>query len=223
MADLSGEVTENYLKHIYRLSLDDDPVKTSPLAAALALSPASVSEMLKRLEEQDLVTYRPYQGVSLTTAGRQRALSVLRRHRLWEVFLHRVLGLPWDLVHPHAERLEHATDAELADHLDDFLGNPCVDPHGHPVPSRDGEINEVKRLRLSAVDQGVDVEIVQCSNENSALLEYLQSMDLVPGQRIRTVSQAPFNGPLTIEVCGQRRVVGLEAARTLFVRLASPS
>lgn len=219
MPGLSAEVTENYLKHIYRLSLDHSPVKTSHLAQALELSPAAVTEMLKRLDQHGLVDYTRYQGVALSASGRKRALLVLRRHRLWEVFLTRVLGLEWDQVHDHAERLEHATDDELANHLDDYLGNPEFDPHGHPVPTREGTVEEVDRLRLTSLRPGSVAKIVQCTNENAQLLDYFNEQGLVPGISVRLRSQAPFNGPLTLEVDGERRTVGVEAARTLLVKL----
>jgi DtxR family Mn-dependent transcriptional regulator len=218
MGALSAEVSENYLKHIYHLSLDSSPVKTSKLAAALKLSPAAVTEMVKRLDEQKLVDYRPYRGVSLTEKGRQRALIVLRRHRLWEVFLHEVLKVPWGKVHQHAESLEHATDNELADYLDEYLGSPAFDPHGHPIPGADGSVDEVDRTRLTAVEVGRRVEIVQCANENQTLLEYLKGLSLVPGSVVIVRAQAPFNGPLSLEIDGEAIVVGAEAARTLLVK-----
>jgi DtxR family Mn-dependent transcriptional regulator len=217
---LSAEVTENYLKHIYHLSLDSSPVKTSRLAAALKLSPAAVTEMVKRLDEQGLVDYRPYRGVSLTETGRKNALIVLRRHRLWEVFLHRVLNMPWGKVHEHAERLEHATNHELANFLDDYLGNPSFDPHGHPIPNADGSVEEVERLRLTAIPSQTSAEVVQCTNENAALLDYLNSLGLVPGARVVVQEQAPFNGPLTVAFNGNTQLVGAEAARTLLVRIS---
>lgn len=217
MAELAAEVLENYLKEIYRLSLDESPVRTSTLAEALALSSAAVSEMLKRLDDQKLVAYQAYRGVSLTRKGRRRALMVIRRHRLWEVFLYRVLNLPWPMVHEHAERLEHATDDRLAEFLDDYLGNPQFDPHGHPIPTADGTIVEVERLRLTSIPPGTVVSIVQCSNEHEQLLDYLKRVGMVPGRSVRVIAQAPFNGPLTLEIEGAECHVGVEAARTVFV------
>lgn len=226
MGIFSAEVTENYLKHIYHLSLDGGPVKTSQLAAAMELSPAAVTEMIKRLDDQSLVDYEPYHGVSLTEEGQRRALIVLRRHRLWEVFLHEVLHVPWAEVHGHAERLEHATDDVLAKYLDDFLGSPAFDPHGHPIPNHRGEVDEVARLRLTSVKPGAQVEVVQCSNEDPDLLDYLKSLGLVPGTCLCMHGQAPFNGPLTLELAANDSgatpmtcVIGAEAATTLLVRV----
>ncbi|MHC4816092.1 MAG: metal-dependent transcriptional regulator [Planctomycetota bacterium] len=218
MAELAAEVTEHYLKQIYHLSLDRVPVKTTELANALGLSPAAVTEMLKRLDEQKLVAYRPYHGVSLTKRGRKRALLVLRRHRLWEMFLYQVLSVPWPKIHRHAERLEHATDDELANFLDKYLGNPSFDPHGHPIPGSDGSVDEVDRIRLTSLNVGDEAVISQCVNDNNhELLGYLKNLGLVPGARLKVGERAPFNGPLTLTVNGQTAVVGIEAARTLLV------
>ena len=214
--------TEDYLKQLYELALDHSPVKTSLLAEALEVSPAAVTEMLKRLQRQGLVNYRPYHGASLSARGRKAALAVLRRHRLWEVFLFRVLEVPWTQIHDHACRLEHGTDDQLADALDEFLQHPRLDPHGDPIPRPDGTVDEIDRLRLSAVEPGSRATIAQCSNENPRLLAYLTSMDLTPGQEVEVLERAPFNGPLTLDVGGSRQVVGLEVAGTLMVRDVQP-
>ncbi|MCA9671514.1 MAG: metal-dependent transcriptional regulator [Myxococcales bacterium] len=220
MAELSAEAAENYLKQIYTLSLDHEQVKTSRLATALGLSPAAVTEMLKRLDEQKLVRYRPYRGVTLTAQGRKRALRIVRRHRLWEVFLYRVLAVPWAELHEHAERLEHATSDKLANYLDDYLGNPTVDPHGHPIPTREGSVTESKRVRLSTLDAGSTAVITQCTgDENDELMRYLKSVGLVPGARVQVGERAPFGGPIALQVEGTERMVGAEAARTVLVRV----
>jgi DtxR family Mn-dependent transcriptional regulator len=134
--------------------------------------------------------------------------------------LHRVLNMPWGKVHEHAERLEHATNHELANFLDDYLGNPSFDPHGHPIPNADGSVEEVERLRLTAIPSQTSAEVVQCTNENAALLDYLNSLGLVPGARVVVQEQAPFNGPLTVAINGNTQLVGAEAARTLLVRIS---
>lgn len=216
---MSTESIENYLKQIYELSLDQTPVKTSQIASALGVTPAAVTEMLKRLEAHELVSYTPYHGVSLSGRGTARALAVLRRHRLWEVFLFRVLGIPWSRVHDHACRLEHATDDQLADALAEHLGHPRTDPHGDPIPGSDGTVEEIDRQRLTSLEPGASATIAQCADETPGLLTYLQSLELVPGARVTLRDRAPFNGPLTLRVEGAGDVVlGLEAARTLIVQ-----
>lgn len=219
MSDQQSSATEDYLKQIYELSLDESPVKTSRLADAMTVSAAAVTEMLKRLDEKELVRYRPYRGVELTPAGRRRALVVVRRHRLWEVFLHRTLGLPWAQVHDYACRLEHGTDDLLAEALDRFLGRPGVDPHGDPIPDAEGSVAEIARLRLDGLAEGEEAVVAQCTDEDPRLLDYLKGLGLVPGARVRLREIAPFDGPLTVEVAGQPRALGLTAARTILVRL----
>lgn len=210
--------SEDYLKQIYELSLDHALVKTSRLAEALEVSPAAVTEMVKRLDGQHLVEYRPYRGVNLTTRGRREALRVLRRHRLWEVFLFKVIRIPWPQVHDYACRLEHCTDDGLANALDEYLGGPAFDPHGDPIPRADGTVEEIDRLRLVALEPGTRARVAQCANENPRLLDYLKSLGVVPGVEIEVVEQAPFNGPLTLRVGDETAVIGLDAARTLIVQ-----
>jgi DtxR family Mn-dependent transcriptional regulator len=218
MTDQRSTASEDYLKQIYELALDESPVKTSRLAEALAVSAAAVTEMLKRLGERDLVTYTPYRGVELTAHGRRRALGIVRRHRLWEVFLHRTLGLPWAQVHDHACRLEHGTDDRLAEALDRFLGRPAVDPHGDPIPDAAGAVAEVARLRLDALEAGDEALVVQCTDEDPRLLDHLTGLGLVPGAHLRVRAVAPFDGPLTLDVDGVERAIGRTVARTLLVR-----
>jgi DtxR family Mn-dependent transcriptional regulator len=209
---------DDYLKQIYELALDQTPVKTSQIATALKVSPAAVTEMLKRLESEKFVVHRLYRGVTLTAAGRRRALTVLRRHRLWEVFLHQHLGLPWSGIHAHACRLEHATDDQLTEALDQFLGHPLLDPHGDPIPSPDGSVEEIKRVRLTSLDPGRSAVIARCTDQNPELLAYLKSMDLIPDSTVTVLEKAPYSGTLTVEVRGKERVIGVEAARSLIVR-----
>ncbi len=210
--------TENYLKQIYELALDQSPVKTSLIAGELQISPAAVTEMVKRLSDQRLVDYRPYRGVTLTRAGTREALRVIRRHRLWETFLFRVLDIPWSQVHDHACKLEHATDDGLADALDEHLGRPTFDPHGDPIPDREGAVKELDRLRLTDLEPGQSASISQCSNEDPRLLAYLSSLGLVPGAAVAMLEAAPFDGPLTLDVEGEQRIIGREAASTLIVQ-----
>jgi DtxR family Mn-dependent transcriptional regulator len=211
---------DDYLKQIYELALDQTPVKTCQIAGVIKVSPAAVTEMLKRLESEKLVAHRPYRGVTLTAAGRRRALTVLRRHRLWEVFLHQHLGLSWSEVHAHACRLEHATDDMLAEALDRFLGRPPLDPHGGPIPGPDGSVEEIARVRLTSLQPGDSAVIARCTDQNPELLAYLSSIGLVPDTTVKVLEKTPYSGTLTVEVSGRERVVGVEAARSLIVRSA---
>jgi len=214
----SAEPTENYLKQLYELSLDQSPVKTSRLAAHLEISPAAVTEMIKRLAGQRLVDYQPYRGAALTRKGKREALKVIRRHRLWETFLFRVLDIPWAQIHDHACRLEHGTNEQLADALAAHLGDPHMDPHGDPIPDHAGNIEERDRLRLDSLEAGQLATVSQCSNEDPRLLAYLKQLQLVPGAQVQVVEVAPFDGPITLMVEGERQIIGQEAARTLIVQ-----
>lgn len=218
MTAWSTEAEENYLKLIYELALDETPVRTSQLAEGLDLSMSTVSEMLKRLSQRKLIRRQPYHGVVLTPTGCKRALKIIRRHRLWETFLYRVLGVPWSRIHHHACRLEHGTDDELEEALDQHLGAPTFDPHGDPIPSPGGKITELHRLRLDEVEDGEAAEIHQCTNENPKLLSYLASLGLQPGVEVRVLSHAPFEGPLTVSIGGKEHALGLSVAKTLLVK-----
>lgn len=216
MAVMSTETVENYLKQIYHLALDASPVKTSSLAAAMSLSPAAVTEMLKRLSELNLVTYTPYYGVELTELGSQRALIILRRHRLWEVFLEQVLKLPWNRVHEHAERLEHATDDELANYIDDFLGRPRVGPHGKPVPGPDGTVIEAGRMRLTELNVGDYGTVVQFSDERREVLDRLHVTGVKPGARVYIKQFA--EQMVSVKVDGTLQNLAHDIATTVIVR-----
>ena len=213
--------TENYLREISELGLRTSPVKTSRLASGLGVSPAAVTEMVKRLEGQGLVVYRRYQGVTLTETGTRPALAVLRRHRLWEILLYDVLRMPWSEVHEHAHRLEHATDERLEHALDEFLGHPRVGPHGGPIPDANGAVAAEHGIRLTEAAPGREYTILRCVDEAAELLNYLGSLRLVPGARVTLRSATPYGGSLTLEVDGQPVQVGREAARTLRVHPAS--
>ena len=155
---LSGPV-EDYLKAIYDLERDTQPAATNDIAERLAISPASVSGMMRRLAEQGLITHEPYRGARLTDDGRRAALRTLRRHRILECYLTEVLGYPWDRVHDEAERLEHAASEELIERMADALGDPVHDPHGAPIPSREGVVEETPRRTLADVAAGERVRV----------------------------------------------------------------
>ncbi len=215
-----SDTTDDYLKHIYELAQEESPVKTSRLALALDVSAAATTEMVKRLEAQALVEHTKYKGVTLTREGHARAVRVLRRHRLWEVFLQRVLGVPWPELHGHACKLEHATDDRLADLLAGFLGEPEHDPHGNPIPARDGTVTTAEGSTLTSERPGARLVIVRCSDEAPELLAYLAALGLTPGTEIEFVELAPFHGPVTLRVGGELRAIGREAASRLLVRRA---
>lgn len=211
---------EDYLKAIYEIEGAAGVAGTTEIAQRLAIAPASVSGMVRRLAEQGLLELERYHGVTLTDAGRRAALRMLRRHRVIEVYLVRLLGYSWDSVHEEAERLEHAASEELIDRMAAVLGEPTVDPHGAPIPTRDGAIEEIPQRALSTLAIGDSARVVQVRDGDPALLQYLEQLDLTPGNAVRIMARAPFDGPITLEVEGTERVIGPSAAAQVLVSLA---
>jgi DtxR family Mn-dependent transcriptional regulator len=209
---------EDYLKTIYELERGGAAAATTALAAQLGVAPASATGMVRRLAEQGLVRHEPYHGARLTTAGRRVALRVLRRHRVLEAYLVRALGYGWDEVHAEAERLEHAVSDALVDRMAAAIGEPAVDPHGAPIPSRDGTVAEGRYRPLDEVAEGSTAEIVRVADEDPGLLRYLAERALVPGAAVRVVQRAPFGGPITLDVGGVAQQIGPALAGRLLVR-----
>lgn len=203
---------EDYLKTIYNLSAGGEAAATTGIAAALELAPASVSGMIKRLSEQQLVEHVPYRGVRLTAEGRRIALRILRRHRLIESYLVARLGYTWDTVHDEAERLEHAVSDQLIERMAQALGDPRFDPHGDPIPDAEGQISDFVHVPLSELRQGESVVIRRVATADDKILRYLASSALMPGVRVRVDERHPFNGPVTLDVEGRSRIIGHELA-----------
>lgn len=203
---------EDYLKAVYEIAQRGGTVSTNDLAQLLGVAPASVSGMVRRLAEQGLVAHEPYRGVRLTPEGRTAALRTLRRHRVIESYLVRALGYPWDRVHEEAERLEHAASDELIDRMAAALGEPAVDPHGAPIPSRDGAVDETRHVSLAELPVGAEATVARVRDEDASLLRYLAELGIRPGARVCVVARAPFEGPVTLRVDGAERTVGLGVA-----------
>jgi DtxR family transcriptional regulator, Mn-dependent transcriptional regulator len=218
-APLSRSV-EDYLKVIYHLSSEGGFATTSDIAAMLTVAPPSVSGMVKRLSETGLIEHVPYRGVQLTAQGRRAALRMIRRHRVIEVYLTQRLGYDWDDVHQEAERLEHAVSDDLIERMARALGDPHYDPHGAPIPTVEGEIEETELMSLADAAVGAVVEVRQVDDTDSARLRYLAEQGLTPGTRLTVTERQPFNGPTIVRLGGgeEVRVVGQELARTLFCR-----
>ncbi len=208
---------ENYLKETYALQLDHEEVTTSMLAARIGHTAPTVTGMLKKLASRQWVTYRPYQGVRLTTSGRAAALDVIRRHRLLESFLAKALGVPWDRVHDEAERLEHAISDYLEERIDEYLGHPSSDPHGSPIPAPNGSIREPARLRLTDVPPGARARIVEVDDREPGLLAHLSGLHLGLAAEIEILEIEPLDGLVTILVAGEKQVLGRNAAKRILV------
>jgi DtxR family transcriptional regulator, Mn-dependent transcriptional regulator len=209
---------DDYLKAIYQLGLGDAPVSTSAIARRLSVAEASVTGMIRKLAGRKLLRHTPYHGVRLTATGEDLARRLVRKHRLWELFLVQHLKFGWEEVHRHAERLEHATDDELEGRLFEMLGRPSRDPHGDPIPTRHGPREENAPVRLAAMKSGDRGEIIRCLDQDAHLLEHLRRMGLEPGRRFRVSQVAPFGGPISL-VLGRKKIqIGPLVATALEVR-----
>ncbi|MCB0263203.1 MAG: metal-dependent transcriptional regulator, partial [Calditrichaeota bacterium] len=215
------EAIEDYLKAIYNIQQENGKVATTTLAKKMSIAPASATGMIKRLSDLKLVTYEKYQGVKLTRSGEQIALEVIRHHRLIELFLAEALGLPWDKVHDEAEKWEHVLSDEVEERIDQLLGYPTRDPHGAPIPGRDGKMPELNDVQLTDLIKGQQAAIVQVNSKNPELLRYLGSMALYPDTVLVVLEVAPFDGPVTIEVDGKQHILGRKVAENIFVEISA--
>ncbi len=213
-----SESVEEYLEAICRLEEEATPVATSRLAEKMAVSPASASEMVSKLAQQGLVAYEPYKGAFLTPEGKKKALSLLRRHRLWERFLTDILGLGWDLVHEEACRLEHAASDELVERIAEVLERSQTCPHGRPIPTRQGETPSQSVIPLAELEAGGKALIQYIAEEGEEFLRYLHNLGLIPQATVYLEEKAPFEGPLTIRVEEKRHILGRPAASLIMVQ-----
>lgn len=197
-----SESVQDYLKSIYRLQRDAERVSTNALAARLGVAAASATGMLKRLAELRLVEYEPYQGVRLTPAGEKIALEVIRHHRLLERYLTEAMGYEWDQAHVEAERLEHAISEEFEDRMSALLGDPKLDPHGNPIPTKDGAVAACSRLRLSDVPGGQAVRVERIDDEDADVLRRAAELGLTPQAELVVVRQGQ-DGPAVLPPQGR--------------------
>jgi DtxR family transcriptional regulator, Mn-dependent transcriptional regulator len=214
-SELSTAV-QDYAKAIYSLGQRTaEPVSTSALAERLGVSPASASAMVKRLETLGLVTREPYHGVELTPSGERVALAVIRHHRLLELYLAEALGVPWDRVHAEAEVLEHAISPELSDRIAQALGNPTRDPHGDPIPTIDGEIEERPTRSLAELEPGERGTFVRVSDSDPEMLRYLSVRGISPGDGFELLEREPFDGPISVRFGDKVHVLGGALTRAM--------
>ena len=207
---------EDYLKVIYKLELESGSAQTSAIADALSIAPPSVSGMVKRLADAELVTHVPYRGVELTEAGRRQALRMLRRHRILESYLIGHLGYDWDDVDREAERLEHAVSDDLVERMAVKLGNPTHDPHGAPIPSASGTIDPTRYLPMTEIEVGHAGRFRMIGDADPERLRFIASLGLRPGVEFRVLDRQPFNGPVTIQLDDDRQeVIGFALASSL--------
>ncbi len=211
------QAVQDYLKTIYKLEEESEKVSTTSIANDLGVSGASVTGMLKRLSQLGLVDYNSYKGVRLTKEGIKESLAILRNHRLLEMYLRVELNFPLENIHDEACRLEHQVSVEFVDRIDAKLGFPKFDPHGHPIPTKDGSIPDVNELQLSLLDPGIKVKIARLSDFDNEMLAYFEKMDLMPKEVLEIIEKAPFNGPITIKRKSGNLIIGNEIAKNIFV------
>lgn len=208
---------EDYLKVIFKLEEEGSSVTTQSIAERLQVQSPSVTNMIKRLAELNLLEHRPYRGVMLTITGRKAALEVLRHHRLLELYLAEALGYSWDEVHDEADRLEHSISEEFEARIDRALGFPRVDPHGEPIPTAEGEIADATGLRLTELPEGAHVVVEFVSDTDPEKLRYLGDLGLFPAAVLTVVEHMPFDGPVRIRVQDAEHVLGRQLAETIRV------
>ena len=212
---------ENYLKAIYHLSdQSNSGVSTNAIAEVTNTKAASVTDMLKKLADKKLINYIKYQGVTLTEVGLKAALNIIRKHRLWEVFLVEKLGFKWDEVHDIAEELEHINSAVLIERLDDFLGNPAADPHGDPIPDRTGNFLHKKLVKVSEMKQGQAGTISGVNEHSSVFLKHLEKLGLMLGTKIIIAELVEFDGSILLAVDKKKEItISREVAKNILVIL----
>ena len=215
---------QDYAKAIYALEQREDAggaVSTNALAERMGVTAASASSMVKRLDGLGLVTHVPYRGVQLTDAGTKVALEILRHHRLLELYLAESLGVPWDRVHDEAEVLEHVLSEELEELIAAKLGHPTHDPHGDPIPTRDGRIVEAASTPLNALEPGARGRFARVSDSDPEMLRYLGERGIAPGAEFEVIEKQPFDGPLFVRFGDEVHVLGGDLARAMRVEEVS--
>ena len=210
---------ENYLKAILKLSgSPDGTVSTNAIAAQLETSAASVTDMLKKLSDKELITYQRYKGSALTDEGQRIATSLVRKHRLWEVFLVQSLGMTWDEVHEIAEELEHIQSDRLIDRLDHFLGHPKFDPHGDPIPNAQGKYTLRAQVPLSELKPGQEGVVIGVREDETSFLKHLNEKGLTLGKSIKVITNDDYDNTLSLQVDGHELNLSGKVARNIMIK-----
>jgi len=215
-----NQSTEDYIKGIYQLQRMEATVTTSALARLLGIGDGSVTGMIKKLSVRKLVRHEPYRGISLTDAGMRLALDMVRRHRLWEMFLVRYLGYRWDEIHDEAERLEHATSDELTRRLDKLLDYPVVDPHGDPIPDPSGTLRTTDSQALSSFDCDQVLRIVRVSDRHPDILHHAREVGLILNRKLIIRKKMKYDGSLLVKIGNKQRYISSRMADAIFAERA---
>lgn len=210
---------ENYLKAIYHLGLESEKgVSTNAIAKKIEAKASSVTDMIKKLAEKKVLAYKKYQGVTLTDAGRKRAALIVRKHRLWEVFLVEKLNFNWDEVHDVAEQLEHIKSQKLIDEIDVLLGFPTVDPHGDLIPDKDGNLHPTKKRLLSSLEKNESGICTGVHDSSSTFLQFLDKQGIALGKQITVIAKEPFDDSLTIKIDNREMAISKKIATNLYLK-----
>lgn len=207
---------EDYLKAIYKLQ-QGAGASTTRVAEAMEVSSASATNMIKKLAKMGLVDYESYKGAKLTESGQKIALEVIRHHRLLELYLLEVMGYSWDEVHDEAEKLEHHISEQFEDKIAELLDDPTHDPHGDPIPTKEGIMPEMELKPLTQAEEGQQYLVSRVKNQDPELLRYLEKMGLLPGAKLKILEMSPFNGPVKLQLEDQEKVLGREVAEHIYI------
>ena len=211
---------ENYLKAVYHLSAGGQKaVKTNELAEVMRTKAASVTDMIKKLSKKGLIHHERYHGVKITSTGKLQALQIIRKHRLWETFLVEKLGFAWDEVHPVAEQLEHIQSTTLINKLDEFLGFPKSDPHGDPIPDKQGKIKPQVLIGLDQLGPGKNAVITSVKDTDPDLLKYLEKIGAKPGKRLQVISRENYDKSIEVLIEKKRVFLSVEVSKNILLAI----
>lgn len=210
---------ENYIKAIYHLAtISEKGISTNSIAKKIAAKASSVTDMIKKLSDKKVVIYKKYQGVTLTEFGKKTAANIIRKHRLWEVFLVENLNFSWDEVHDVAEQLEHIKSPKLIDELDAFLGYPKRDPHGDPIPDKDGNLQQIEKSLLSTLNKGEQGVCVGVDDSSSEFLRFLDRQGVKLGQNIEVLDIESFDGSFQIKINEKEITISNKVASNIYIQ-----
>lgn len=210
---------ENYIKTIYHLALvSDKGITTNAIAKMLVTKASSVTDMIKKLSDKEVVIYKKYQGVTLTEFGQKTAANIIRKHRLWEVFLVEKLNFSWDEVHEVAEQLEHIQSPKLIDELDAFLGHPKTDPHGDPIPDKEGNLPQIQKSLLATLQKSEQGVCVGVNDTSSEFLRFLDKQEIGLGQHIEVLDKEPFDDSFLVRINAKEITISNKVANNIYIQ-----
>lgn len=208
---------EDYLKAIYILETEGEGASTTNIAEVLSVSSASVTNMLKRLAKMNLIDHKSYKGAQLTESGKKIALEILRHHRLLELYLKEIMGYSWDEVHEEAEKLEHHISEQFEDKIAELLDHPTHDPHGDPIPTKDGVVPEMASLSVCDAELETSYIVGRVKDQDPELLRYLEKTGVIPGVKLTILEKAPFEGPVKVLLEDKEEALGYAVAKHIFL------